>query len=202
MNPVLPRIAARRRIHTGWNVLDLVSVEAADSDGTIRRHDREVIDHGEAAVVLVVDPGRELAILVRQWRAGLLEKVADPYLLEACAGIIDSGETAEEAARREVAEEIGLKIGALRPMGVVVPSAGTLTERMHLFVAEVSPLDKIEGGGGNAHEGEQIEVVEVKLAELYSMARRGAIEDAKTLILVQTLMLEEFERREAGLSAG
>ena len=195
----LPRIVGRRRIHDGWNILDIVSVEAADSDGTIRRHDREVIDHGEAAVVLVVDPERGVAILVRQWRAGLLGKSADPYLLEASAGIIDPGETAEEAARREVEEEIGLKVGELRSIGVVVPSAGTLTERMHLFVAEVSPLDKIEGGGGNAHEGEQIEVVEVKLSDLYAMARRGAIEDAKTLILVQTLMLEEHERREPRL---
>jgi hypothetical protein len=61
---------------------------------------------------------------------------------------------------------------------------------MHLFVAEVSPRDMIAGGGGNAHEGEQIEVVEVELAEFYAMARRGEIADAKTLILAQTLMLE------------
>ena len=44
------------------------------------------------------------------------------------------------------------------------------------------------------HEGEKIEVVEVPLAELFDMARQGAIEDAKTLILVQRLMLEEAER--------
>jgi hypothetical protein len=45
-------------------------------------------------------------------------------------------------------------------------------------------------------------VVEIELAELYAMARRGAITDAKTLILVQTLMLEDRERREASLSNG
>ena len=39
---------------------------------------------------------------------------ADPYLLEACAGIIDPGETPEEAARRETEEEIGVTIGSLR----------------------------------------------------------------------------------------
>ncbi len=96
-------------------------------------------------------------------------------------------------ALREAEEEIGLKIGKLRKIGSVVPSAGTLTERMHLFIAEVSAADKTEDGGGNPHEGEDIEVVEVALPELFGMARRGEIEDAKTLILVQRLLLEETE---------
>ena len=55
--------------------LDTITVEAADPDGAIVRHDREVIDHGDAAVVLVVDKVRDLAILVRQWRAGLVERM-------------------------------------------------------------------------------------------------------------------------------
>ena len=119
---------------------------------------------------------------------------ADPYLLEACAGIVDPGETPEEAARREAQEEIGLEIGELRKIGTILPSAGTLTERMHLFIAEVSAEDARRNGGGNPHEGEDIEVVEVPLVELFDMARRGEIEDAKTLVLVQRLMLEERRR--------
>ena len=67
-----------------------------------------MIDHGEAAVVLVDRSRAGVAILVRQWRAGLIATGADPYLLEACAGIIDPGETPEEAARREAEEEIGV----------------------------------------------------------------------------------------------
>jgi nudix-type nucleoside diphosphatase (YffH/AdpP family) len=188
-----PRVVATARVYSGWNTLDIVTVEAADADGTLRRHKREVIDHGEAAVVLAIDRVRGMAILVRQWRAGLLGGGADPYLLEACAGIIDPGESPEEAARREAEEEIGVKVGVLRSLGSIVPSAGTLTERMHLYVAEVSAEDRGGTGGGNPHEGEDIEVVELPLAELYDMARRGAIEDAKTLIIVQWLMLEELE---------
>jgi nudix-type nucleoside diphosphatase (YffH/AdpP family) len=113
--------------------------------------------------------------------------------LEACAGIIDPGETPEETARRETAEEIGVTVGRLRSLGSVLPSAGTLTERMHLYVAEVSAADLSSRGRGNPHEGENIEVVEVPLAKLYEMARQGTIEDAKTLIIVQRLMLEELE---------
>jgi GDP-mannose pyrophosphatase NudK len=193
MTEKLPRVVERARVYTGWNTLDILTVEAADSDGIPRRHQREVIDHGDAAVVLVIDRERSVAILARQWRAGLLDGPADPYLLEACAGIVDPGETPMEAARREAEEEIGVTVGALRSMGSIVSSAGTLTERMHLYVAEISGADSRKQGGGNPHEGEEIEVVEVPIAELYDMARRGAIEDAKTLVIVQRLMLESRE---------
>jgi nudix-type nucleoside diphosphatase (YffH/AdpP family) len=144
--------------------------------------------------VLAVDRARGVALLVRQWRAGLLAVDApDPYVLEACAGILDPGETPEEAARREAEEEMGLKVRELRSLGSILPSIGTLTERMHLFVAEVSEADRVEDGGGMAHEGEAIEVVEVPLSELFAMARSGALEDAKTLVIVQRLMLEALD---------
>jgi nudix-type nucleoside diphosphatase (YffH/AdpP family) len=176
MSSAEPRIVATRQIYKGWNSLDIVTVEAKDAQGARRLHEREVIDHGQAAVVLTVDRQRGVAIMVRQWRAPLIVAGADPFLLEACAGILDPGETPEEAARREAEEEIGLKVGKLRKIGTVVPSAGTLTERMHLFIAEVSDHDRTESGGGNPHEGEDIEVVEVPLPELFDRARSGGID--------------------------
>ena len=66
---------------------------------------------------------------------------------------------------------------------------------MHLYIAEVSAEDRRTNGGGNPHEGEDIEVVEMPLVELFDMAMRGEIEDAKTLVLVQRLMLEERQAR-------
>jgi GDP-mannose pyrophosphatase NudK len=195
MTSDMPRVVDRKLVYDGWNTFDLVTVEAADRDGTRHRHVREVTDHGAAAAVLAIDRERSVALLVRQWRAGLLAVDApDPFLLEACAGILDPGETPEETARREAEEEIGVKIRELRDFGTMLPSVGTLTERMYLYVAEVTAADRTEDGGGLAHEGESIEVVEVPLAELFDMARNGALEDAKTLIIVQRLMIEELER--------
>ena len=186
-----PRIVDRKRVYTGWNNVDVLIVEAADGDATPRRHVREAVEHGEAAVVLTIDRERDVALLVRQWRTGLLAVDApDPYLLEACAGILDPGETPEETARREAREEMGIKVGALRSLGSILPSAGTLTERMHLFLAEVTQADRVDNGGGVDDEGESIEVVELPMAELFAMARSGRLEDAKTLIIVQRLMLE------------
>ena len=187
-----PHVVARERIFTGWNSLDIVTVEARDTRGVVRRHRREVIDHGEAAAVLAVDRERRVAILVRQWRAPLVASGGDGFLLEVCAGLVDPGETPEQAARREAEEEIGFRIASIRKVASVFSSAGTLTERMHLFLADVAEAQRTESGGGNPHEGEDIEVIEVPLRALYDRAERGDIVDAKTLILVQRLMIEEM----------
>jgi nudix-type nucleoside diphosphatase (YffH/AdpP family) len=191
-----PRVVARKPIYEGWSRFEIVTVEAPDSNGEVRQIEREVIDHGDASAVLVIDRDRDVAIMVRQWRAPLLLGGGEPALLEACAGLIDPGESAEEAARREAEEEIGLRIGEMRSLGSIFPSAGTLTERIHLFVAEVSAGDRIaNGGGGNLHENEDIETVEAPLGILFEMARRGEIEDAKTLAIVQKLLIEALDSR-------
>jgi nudix-type nucleoside diphosphatase (YffH/AdpP family) len=191
-----PRVVARKPIYEGWSRFEIVTVEAPDSNGEVRRIEREVIDHGDASAVLVIDRDRDVAIMVRQWRAPLLLGDGEPALLEACAGLIDPGESPEEAARREAEEEIGLRVREMRSLGSIFPSAGTLTERIHLFVAEVSARDRIaNGGGGNPHENEDIEVIEAPLGSLFEMARRGEIEDAKTLAIVQKLLIEALDSR-------
>jgi GDP-mannose pyrophosphatase NudK len=193
-----PRIVDRKSAFRGWNSLEIVSVEAVDRHGETKRHNREVVDHGDAAVVLAVDRRRGVAVLVRQWRAPLVVRGEAPFLLEACAGIVDPGESPEETARREATEEIGAEIGELTRVAEVLPSAGTLTERMHLFIADIGQADRTSAGGGKPGEGEDIEIVEIPLKELFAMARRGEIADAKTLILVQHLLIAHLDETVAG----
>ena len=87
-----------------------------------------LIEHPES-VVLVVEDGDDL-VCVRQTRAG----APDPTL-ELPSGKLEPGETPEEAARRELAEECGLAAGSLRKMGSfwVVPAYST--EHCHVFHA-------------------------------------------------------------------
>lgn len=184
------KITDRKRVFDGWNTLDVLTVEALDDDGVSRRHEREVLDHGPVVAVLAYDPDRRQALLARQLRVPLLLTGDDPFLLEACAGLIDAGETPDDAAIREAEEELGLHLEAVRKVGAVYPSPGALTEKMHLFLATYGLNDRRSDGGGLDHEGEHIEIVEMPLDELFKMARAGAIADAKTLILVQMLILQ------------
>ena len=184
------KITERNRVFDGWNTLDVLNVETLDDDGISRRHVREVLDHGPVVAILPYDPDRRRALLARQWRAPLLLTGDDPFLLEACAGLIDAGETPDDAAIREAEEELGLHLQAVRKVGAVYPSPGALTEKMHLFLATYGSDDRKSDGGGLDHEGEDIEIVEMPLDELFAMAGAGVIADAKTLILVQMLILQ------------
>ncbi|HEX2255528.1 MAG TPA: NUDIX hydrolase [Afifellaceae bacterium] len=185
-----PQVVARRIVFEGWSRIEVVTVEWTRPDGKTERHDREVVDHGMPAAVLPVDCGRGLALLTRQWRAAKHEAVGDGWMYEAAAGFIDEGESPEAAAIREAKEELGVRLREVRKVGSVMPASGVLTETLHLFLADYAATDCVGDGGGAAGEGELIEVVEMPIEELFAMARAGRIDDAKTLILVQALMLE------------
>jgi nudix-type nucleoside diphosphatase (YffH/AdpP family) len=182
------RISETTVLHKGWG--KLLSLKITLPDG--RTMTREVQDHGSAIAVLPYDPVRRSAILVRQFRAAVFYAAQRPHLLEALAGMLD-GEDPETCARREAEEEVGLRLGALEPIGAFWPLPGISTERQHLFLAPCSRSDRIGEGGGLAEEHEDITVIEMPLVELARMADAGEILDLKTLALVQTLRLRRPE---------
>jgi GDP-mannose pyrophosphatase NudK len=186
-----PKIVRRRVAHDGFNRMEVVTVETAGEGGKLDRREREVIDHGASAAVLPLDRERRMALLVRQWRAPSALSGGEPWILEAAAGMIDAGETPERTIEREAGEELGVRLRNLRRAGAVMPAPGTLTETIHLFLADYGPDDRFGPGGGSAAEGELMSVEEVALDDLFAAARAGDIRDAKTLILVQALMLQE-----------
>jgi nudix-type nucleoside diphosphatase (YffH/AdpP family) len=181
-----PRIEELRRVHEGWTCLLVARIRG---DG--KTYDREIEDHGDAVAVLPYDPARRVALLVRQLRAPVLHAAGLPSLVEAPAGQLDEDEP-EACARREAEEEVGLKLGALEPVGRFFSMPGISTERMSLYLAPYSARDRIAEGGGVTDANEHIEVVEMPLAELASeLALDNA--DLKTLALVQALQLRRPE---------
>jgi hypothetical protein len=70
---------------------------------------------------------------------------------------------------------------------------GISTETIHLFLAAYSATDRVAAGGGLEAENEEIDVVEMALAELAAMADAGRLGDLKTLALVQSLRLRRPE---------
>jgi len=148
--------------------------------------DREVEDHGPAVAILPYDPASGMVLLVRLLRAPPLLAAAIPELLEVPAGLLGN-DSADEAARRELHEEVGLRVTDLESLGSVWTMPGISTERMALYLARYSASDRIAIGGGLADEHENITVVEMPLAELWAKAVHGQIADMKTLVLIYML---------------
>jgi len=65
-----------------------------------------------------------------------------------------------------------------------------VTERLMFFTARYAPEDRIGSGGGDAGEGEDIEVLELGLDAALAMVARGEIIDGKTVMLLQHLKLK------------
>ena len=154
--------------------------------------DRSVEDHGSAVAVLPFDPLRRMALLVRQLRVPIFFAHGETSSLEVPAGMLDEDDPAD-CARREAMEEAGVALKALVSLGVSFPMPGVSTEKIHLYLAEYAGEDRVAAGGGLDEEMEEIEVVEIPLADLAAMADHGELTDLKTYALLQSLRLRRPE---------
>ncbi len=183
-----PEIVKVDERYRGWSRLLVASIRLPDGKVITR----EIEDHGHAACVLPYDPARRMAIVIRQPRAPVLLAGQAQNTLEVIAGLIDD-DAPETCARREAMEEAGLRLNALEHVGTAWTMPGISTERMDLFLAEYGAADRVGAGGGLAAEHEDIEVVELPLADLARLADSGGVMDMKVLALVQTLRLKRPE---------
>lgn len=187
------KIWSRKRAYDGFCKVDLVDYEYARHDGVPVRQTRELHHNGSVIAVLPVDRARRSALFVRQLRIPCLLEHDDPYPIEVCAGMIDPGEQAVEAAAREMEEELGFRPSRLSQVAACYSSPGVFAEKINFLIADYDAAHPVGTNGGLAEEGEDIEILEIPCADLKDMLRTGELRDAKTVILVQHLMLEEPE---------
>jgi 8-oxo-dGTP pyrophosphatase MutT (NUDIX family) len=124
-------------------------------------------------------------------------KGADTWALP--KGHIEKGESAEEAAVREVREETGLEVGHIEPLGDVSyvfswrdqPQASLVRifKRVRFFTMEFA------GGDSNAHDGE---IEEVAWYRAEDACQRASYKDERGLIGKAISLLSRRETGGAG----
>jgi len=108
-------------------------------------------------------------------------------LIEACAGLLDQ-DSPEDAIRRETEEETGFRISEVTKVMEAYMSPGSVTEKLFFYLAHYSPdTERTESRGV---EEEEIDVLELPLAEAMRMVRKGEIRDGKTIMLLQHLWIQ------------
>src|SRR6267142_5888390 len=188
------RIIEERLLSDDWYILKKTTFEYRCRDGRWQKQSRETYDRGNGAVLLLFNVERATVVLTRQFRfPAYVNGCPDGLLIEACAGLLD-GEDPTTCIRREAEEETGFVVRSPRKVLEAYMSPGSVTEKLHFFVAEYDMHDQVSAGGGDVTEGEDIEVIEVRLASALQMIVSGAIQDGKTILLLQYAAL-------AGLAA-
>jgi len=187
------QILEERVLSDDWYVLKKTRFKHRRRDGHWQELVRETYDRGNGAVLLLFNAERKSVVLTRQFRfPAYVNGCADGLLIEACAGLLD-GEDPLSCIRREAEEETGYTVRAPQKLFEVYMSPGSVTEKLHFFVAEYVDSDRAATGGGDSAEGEDIEVLEIPLTDALHMIKAGAIQDGKTIMLLQHAALVGLE---------
>jgi nudix-type nucleoside diphosphatase (YffH/AdpP family) len=182
------RIQSVEVLSEDWYVLKKTTFDFQRRDGTWQRQSRETYDRGNGATVLLYDPERRTVVLTRQFRLPAYVNGHHGLMIETPAGLLDHAHP-EDRIRMEVEEETGFRVEQVRHVFDAYMSPGSVTERLHFFVARYDGAARVGEGGGVAAEGEDIEVLELSIEEALHLVAQGEIVDGKTLLLLQYAQL-------------
>jgi ADP-ribose pyrophosphatase len=158
------RLQTVARAHGGPLQYEIVEAPPAAAIVPAMWHDTEGADGGG---------GEWMVLLVEQERPA-----ASMRSVEVPAGLVDSGESPEEAAVRELREETGYEAGKLQLLTSVYPTPGISNELIHIYLT----TDITRQSEGPEDQVEIARVLTVPLRETVGMVARGAITDAKTAV--------------------
>jgi ADP-ribose pyrophosphatase len=158
----------RRVIYRGLKI-DLALQPVRLADGAVA--DREVVLHrGAVALVPMVDANHVCLVTNDRYAVG-------ETLLEIPAGTIDEGETPDQTAHRELAEETGYHAASITFLRSWHVSPGVMYERMFLYSCE-----DLTPGPTDHQPDERLETRIVAWPEALAMVHDGRISDAKTML--------------------
>ena len=156
----------------GFFKVDEIDVSHETLGGKMSRQRRLVFERGDAVAVLLYEPEDDEVVLVNQFRTPTLvarrrddPKTQDGWITETVAGMIDDGESPEQAVIRETMEETGYRISSPEPIFAFFSSPGGTSERIFLYFAKINKKNRDGDGGGI--DDEDLALVRMSAIELF-----------------------------------
>ena len=151
----------------------LFMVEELDlefSNGQTRTYER-LVAGPNGAVMIVPILNNNTIVLIREYSAG-----TDNYQLAFPKGLMETGETVEQSANRELKEEVGYGARKFTPMKQMSLAPGYLTHRMNLLMAEDLYPESLEGD-----EPEPLEVVKWPIDDIELIIEQPDFTEARSI---------------------
>ena len=174
----LPRIHGTEEVELGHYRLERLDLEF--SNGERRKYER-LNSRGHGAVMIAAMPDPDTVLLVREYAAGVHR-----YELGLPKGRMDAGETAHEAADRELKEECGFGARRLETLRMITLAPIYMSHAIHLVLAQDLYPKRLPGD-----EPEELEVVPWKLDNLHELMLREDCSEGRSLaalFIVRELM--------------
>lgn len=173
-----------------------IKTEKFVSPKTGKEHDFFRLEAGGwINIIPVTEDGR--VILVRQFRHGTKEMT-----LEIPGGMIDPGETPEQAAARELAEETGYHSDSLKLIGQVRPNPAIQDNWCYTFLARPVRLidghDPLKQPEHRPDETEHIELIIADLSEIPEIIASKQIDHALVLAAFYHYFVTFMNEKQAG----
>lgn len=156
-------------------------VDRSRSPRTGKAHDFFVLESSDWVNVIPLTSDGQV-VLVRQWRHGTRS-----FSLEVPGGLLESSDSPEEAARRELLEETGCTAGEMIYLGFVEPNPAFLNNKCHTFLAkDVKRVSELR-----QDEKEDIEVLMKPLAQIPRLISHGVITHSLVVAAFYRLFMEK-----------
>lgn len=173
-----PWVTTNEELKYTTNIFKLLSremkLESEDHSATF-----SIVDAPEWMNVIPLTPDNEV-VLVEQYRYGIEEPT-----LELPGGMVDTGETHAQTAKRELLEETGYSGDDWEYLGKVSSNPAFLTNYTHLYVAKNCQKTKEQELDGN----ERINVHTLPLDDFLEMVKDGTVHHSLVVAAVAKFLL-------------
>ena len=148
-----------------------IRTDTTVSPRTGKEHDFYVIESGDWVNVIALTADHHV-VMVKQYRHGSGE-----VTLEIPGGLVDPGDTPEEAASRELSEETGYEAEGWLEIGVVNPNPAIFNNRCYTFMAQNARKVREP----MPDQTEDIEVVLLPVDHIPELIQEGKIDHAMVI---------------------